>query len=116
MGWDTVDELLAQYHGWKICTEPTLQVKHLKPTGAAYTPSSKYKQGEAFYKMRYGWLLTHIASAKLAVKKRNLFFYLWCIKGYKKAKNKKLAFIVSKEEGEFVRNLRWKKIQERFTF
>jgi len=21
MGWDTVDELLAQYHGWKICTD-----------------------------------------------------------------------------------------------
>ena len=116
MGWDTVDELLAQYHGWKICTDTTLHVKHLKPTGASYSPSSKFKQGEAFYKMRYGWLLTHIASAKLAFKKRSFFFYIWCIMGYKKAKNKKLTFIVSEVEGTYIRNLRWQNIQKRFKF
>src|SRR5690606_11386562 len=36
MGWDTVDELLAQYHGWEILTDETLHVKHLKPTGILY--------------------------------------------------------------------------------
>src|SRR5690606_32964411 len=66
MGWDTVDELLAQYHGWKIRTDTSLHVKHLKPTGKVYSKAAKFKQGEAFYRMRYGFRLTLIASAKLA--------------------------------------------------
>src|SRR5690606_37491864 len=36
IGWDTVDELLAQYHGWQIKTDESLHVKHLKPTGENY--------------------------------------------------------------------------------
>lgn len=114
MGWDTVDELLAQYHGWEIKTDPSLQVKHLKPTGASYSKSSKYKQGEAFYKMRYGKLLTHIAAAKLGVKKRNFSYYLNCIQGYQKAQSKKEAFVVSEEEGRFIRAVRWKGIKRKF--
>ncbi|MGK0235763.1 MAG: glycosyltransferase involved in cell wall biosynthesis, partial [Psychroserpens sp.] len=43
MGWDTVDELLAQYHGWEIYTDESLEVKHLKPTGNAYSKKAKYK-------------------------------------------------------------------------
>ena len=50
MGWDTVDELLAQYHGWKVVTDPSLKVKHLRPTGFTYNKKAKLKQGEAFYK------------------------------------------------------------------
>src|SRR5690606_5275560 len=41
MGWDTIDELLAQYHGWKIKTDPSLHVKHLKPTGKVYSKASR---------------------------------------------------------------------------
>ena len=33
MGWDTLDELLAQYYHWDILVDPALKVKHLKPTG-----------------------------------------------------------------------------------
>lgn len=110
MGWDTVDELLAQYHGWQIITDSSLHVKHLKPTGKAYGISSKYKQGEAFYKMRYGFLLTLIASAKLAFRKRSVKFFLDCIKGYYKAKNRNVEFVVSQKEGVFIRDLRWKNI------
>ncbi len=110
MGWDTVDELLAQYHGWEVKTDPSLHVKHLKPTGATYTKSSKYKQGEAFKKMRYGFLLTLIASAKLALKKRSFTFFYNTIKGFLKAKNE---FIVTKEEGIFIRNLRWRNIKKK---
>lgn len=113
MGWDTVDELLAQYYGWKVKTDTSLHVKHLKPTGKVYTKTAKYKQGEAFYKMRYGFCLTLIASAKLAFKKNNIPFFVDCMKGYLKAKGKKMDFIVSEKEGEFIRNLRWKKIREK---
>jgi hypothetical protein len=36
MGWDTVDELLSTFYGWKVVTDARLIVKHLKPTGANY--------------------------------------------------------------------------------
>ncbi|MAP80063.1 MAG: glycosyl transferase family 2 [Aequorivita sp.] len=113
MGWDTVDELQAQYHGWKIKTDTSLQVKHLKPTGKVYSKASKHKQGEAFYKMRYGFWLTLIASAKLASKKNSFSFFADTLKGYFKAKNAKLDFIVSEKEGEFIRNLRWQNIRKK---
>jgi len=114
IGWDTVDELLAKYHGWRVVTDPTLHVKHLKPTGKAYTKAAKYKQGEAFYKMRYGIVLSQIASAKLALKKNDFSFYFDCIRGFNKAKKQSLSFIVSKEEGEFIRKLRWEGIKKKF--
>ncbi len=113
MGWDTVDELLAQFHGWKIATDQTLHVKHLKPTGATYTKAAKYKQGEAFYKMRYGWALTQIASIKLAQKKGSIHFYYNCIRGYLKAKQNKTPFLVTEKEGTFIRELRWKNIKKK---
>ena len=113
IGWDTVDELLAQYYGWKIKTDTSLHVKHLKPTGKVYSKTSKYKQGEAFYKMRYGFWLTLIASAKLAFNKNNFQFFMDSMKGYSKAKKKKMEFIVSEKEGEFIRKLRWKNIQKK---
>lgn len=113
IGWDTVDELLAQYHGWKVKTDPSLHVKHLKPTGKVYTRAAKLKQGEAFYKMRYGFWLTVIASAKLASKKQNLSFFWNTMKGFFKAKRTKMEYLVTPAEGIFIRKLRWKKIREK---
>lgn len=113
MGWDTIDELLAKYHGWDVMTNPKLQVKHLKPTGKTYTKAAKYKQGEAFYKMRYGFLLTRIASLKLALKKNSFSYYVHCIQGYNRAKNSNVTPIVSEEEGKFIRKLRWKNIKSK---
>lgn len=113
MGWDTVDELLAQYHGWQVCTDESLHVKHLKPTGKSYSEKAKHKQGEAFYKMRYGFWLSFIASTKLAFAKKSFSFFNNSLQGFYKAKNKKLPFIVSEEEGVFIRNLRWRGIKKK---
>jgi glycosyltransferase involved in cell wall biosynthesis len=113
MGWDTVDELLAKYHGWEVCTDESLHVKHLKPTGANYSKSSKYKQGEAFYNMRYGFLLSCIATAKLAFRKKSLPFFIHTMQGYFKAKTMHLPFIVTKKEGVFIRKLRWEGIKKK---
>ena len=110
MGWDTVDELLARYHGWGICTVESLQVKHLKPTGASYNRASRLKQGQAFKKMRYGFWLTSIASMKLAWKKKSIGYFRNCMQGYFSIKNE---YIVSKEEGKFIRDLRWKNIRKK---
>ena len=113
MGWDTADELLAKYHKWKVTTLDQLHVKHLKPTGNTYTKASKFKQGEAFYSLRYGFLLSLIASLKLSLLKRSPRFFLNCLRGFFRAKRTQKTFLVSKEEGAFIRQLRWKGIKEK---
>jgi glycosyltransferase involved in cell wall biosynthesis len=108
MGWDTVDELLAKYYDWKVLTDESLHVKHLKPTGISYNKASKHLQGEAMYKMRYGFFITFISALKLAFKKRKLILFKNYLAGYFKAKKEKIEFLVSVDEGKFIRNLRWK--------
>lgn len=108
MGWDTVDELLAKYYGWELLTDDSLQVKHLKPTGISYNKASKYLQGEAMYKMRYGFTITLISALKLAYKKRRLDLFRDYMLGYFKAKKNKITYLVTEDEGKFIRNLRWK--------
>lgn len=114
MGWDTIDELLAKYHGWDILTDPTLHVKHLKPTGKSYNKGSKYLQGEAMYKMRYGFWITLISALKLALKKRSFILFKDYMTGYFKAKSNNVDYLVSQEEGQFIRNLRWKGVVRKF--
>ena len=108
MGWDTVDELLAKYYGWELLTDDTLHVKHLKPTGISYNKASKYLQGEAMYKMRYGFTITFISAVKLAYKKRRFDLFKDYLAGYFKAKKNNIDHLVTEDEGKFIRNLRWK--------
>jgi glycosyltransferase involved in cell wall biosynthesis len=107
MGWDTVDELLAKYHGWKVVTIPELKVKHLKPTGANYDKSARYRQGEAFYTLGYGFSITAIASAKLAMKKKKPMLFIDYLSGFFKAKHAKKELLVTAEQARFIRNYRW---------
>lgn len=110
MGWDTVDELLAHYHGWKVKTDETLHVKHLKPTSASYSKASGVTQGNAFRKMRYGFCLSFIAASKLAVKKKSLPFLMNATLGYfKNGKN----YIVTEQEGRYIRKYRWRNIKKK---
>ncbi|WP_456440912.1 glycosyltransferase [Psychroserpens sp.] len=113
IGWDTVDELLAKYHSWNIMTDESLQVKHLKPTGLSYNKNSKYLQGEALYKMRYGVIITLITALKMSLKKRSFTVFNNYMKGYFKAKGSNLEYLVTKDEGTFIRKLRWKGIFEK---
>ena len=113
MGWDTVDELLAKYYGWNILTDSNLRVKHLRPTGGNYNRSARYLQGEAMYKMRYGFWISMISSIKMALNKGNLGLCFSYMKGYVLAKRHKTPFIVTVEEGQFIRKLRWNGIKKR---
>ncbi len=113
MGWDTVDELLCKFYGWKIKTDETLHVKHLKPTGANYNKTARYKQGEAFYTLGYGFWITAIASAKLALRKKKPLLFLDYISGFLKAKSAKKPLLVTEEQAKFIRNYRWKKMKEK---
>jgi glycosyltransferase involved in cell wall biosynthesis len=113
MGWDTVDELLCKFYNWKVVTDESLHVKHLKLTGANYNKTSRYKQGEAFYSLGYGFWITAIASAKLAIKKKKPLLFLDYIKGFWKAKSNKKSLLVTEEQAKFIRNYRLQKMKQK---
>jgi len=110
IGWDTLDEFLARYYGWEIFVDLSLEVKHLKPTGTIYNKSSQQKQGEAFYILGYGFLLTFLASLKLAFKKRKPFLFIDYTIGFFHAMFTKKTRLVTKEQAKFIRKYRWRKI------
>lgn len=113
MGWDTVDELLAQYHGFEIFTDDSLHVKHLRPTGKAYNPKAKLLQGKAMYAMRYGLWISCIASLKMAWKQKNRKAFFANMYGFLLAKKAREPFLVNAKEGRFIRKLRWQGIKQK---
>lgn len=113
MGWDTIDELLAKFYGWELKLDETLKVKHLKPTGANYNKGAKHLQGEAMYKMRYGFKLTLLTALKMGLKKKSFRYFKDYIIGYLKAKKQKPDYLITPEQGKFIRALRWKGVKEK---
>jgi glycosyltransferase involved in cell wall biosynthesis len=113
IGWDTVDELLAQYHGFELYTDESLTVKNLRPVGMAYSKKAKLLQGEAMYRMRYGFWISVIASLKMAAKKRTASVFTDNLKGYFNSKRARIPFLVTVDEGEFIRKLRWQNIRKK---
>jgi glycosyltransferase involved in cell wall biosynthesis len=114
MGWDTVDELLAQYYGWSLEIDSSLKVKHLKPTGTNYGNKSKYLQGESLYSLRYGFILSLLSAIKLSYKKKSLSLFKDYISGYLKASKTKIDFLVTEDQGKFIRQFRWKMMRKKF--
>lgn len=106
-GWDTVDTLLCQYHDFEVKTDTALVVKHLRPTGHGYSTKNYQAKGEALYKMRYGLPIAKLALLKMAWQAKNLTIYVQGIFGYLKAFFKQSPRYVSKQEGKFIRRLRW---------
>jgi glycosyltransferase involved in cell wall biosynthesis len=113
MGWDTVDELLCKFYHWKVVTDASLKVKHLKPTGANYNKTARYKQGEAFYTLGYGFFITLIASAKLALMKKKPLLFIDYIIGYWKAKTANKSLLVTPEQVKFIQKYRLQKMKEK---
>lgn len=113
MGWDTVDELLCKFYNWKVVTDEGLHVKHLKPTGASYNKAARYKQGEAFYTLGYGFTITAIASLKLALRKSKPLLFIDYLNGFWKAKRENKTMLVTPEQAKFVQKYRWKKMKEK---
>ncbi len=116
IGWDTLDELLAQYYQWEILVDDTLKVKHLKPTGLNYSPGAAILQGEATYRMRLGWVLTLIIGLKRGLVTQSFRIFWSYIKGYSIAKKNKIPFTVDKPQGKYLRAYRWSGILRRIKF
>jgi len=110
MGWDTADEFKLRFKRWKIKLITNLSVKHLKPTAASYQDAYFEKQGQVFYALRYGFLLTLIAALKISKQRHQLSRYKVVLKSYQKSKAENLKFLLDREEGQFLRRYRWKQI------
>ncbi len=114
IGWDTVDVLLAQKKGWLIYTDKNLIVKHLKPTGQKYSLHSKILQGESLYKMRFGFILSILSLLKSSLNNYSLSRLFFGLIGYCVSFLKQKPFIVTDEEGVYIRNFRWKVIYNKY--
>ena len=110
VGWDTVDVLLAQFYGWKVQTDKKLHVRHLKPTGNTYATHTNHLQGEALYRIRSGWMLLFLSALKSGFNKKSGGYFVNTVYGYAKAARLKSTPLVTKEQGRFIRKLRWKNI------
>ena len=113
IGWDTVDELIAVYYGWTFKTVAALKVKHLKPTGAHYSPNARYLQGEALYKMRSGFAIAALSALKMALNKKKFIYFFKCMIGYFRAYKTKAKYIVTENQGKFIRRYRWRALKKR---
>ena len=114
IGWDTLDVLLAQKKGWKIYTDKSLVVKHLKPTGDKYSIKSKILQGQSLYIMRFGIVLSILSLVKSSINNCTPSKLLFGSVGYLIALFKQKPFIVTKEEGYFIRKFRWNVIRKKY--
>jgi glycosyltransferase involved in cell wall biosynthesis len=108
VGWDSADEMLAIYHGWHTRTDTRLTVKHFRPTGAETGALKvKVKMGWAWYRMRYGFFVALVSAAKSGLlNKPYLLTGLAGMAGWLQAWLRGDEFIVSPEEGRFIRRYR----------
>ncbi len=113
LGWDTADTFLVRYYGYRMKTLPELKVKHLRPTGSSYESSLAIKQGLAYRNMRYGPMIAFLASLKMAWKKRSIKVIGESLRGYFRAASDSLPYLVTAEEGRFIRKQRWKMIGQK---
>lgn len=113
IGWDTVDELIAVYYGWTFKTVAALKVKHLKPTGAHYSPNARYLQGEALYKIRSGFAIAALSALKMALNKKKFIYFFNCMMGYFRAYKTKAKYIVTENQGKFIRRYRWRALKKK---
>ena len=115
IGWDTADELLARYHGWTVKVDPGLKIKHFRELGTE-TGSVKLriKVGNGMYRLRYGFLITLISAIKAGyLNKPYILTGLGVMWGWLESWFKRDTFIVTKDEGDFIRSFRKKRMLEK---
>lgn len=104
LGWDNIDVMLCKMHGFETVTLQELWVKHLRPTAYKYNSQKAQKLGEYFYNIGLNFPLAAISSAKSSWKNKSVSEFFITMKSFLKQKNPR---VLSQEEIEFIRNLRW---------
>ena len=112
IGWDTVDELLARYHGWEVAVDERLQVRHHRALGTETgSLGVRAKAGQAMYRMRYGLLIALVSAAKAGYLNKPYGLtgvaVFW---GWLRSRLRRETFIVNEDEGRFIRKFRRKRM------
>lgn len=105
LGWDNIDVMLAQKHGFQIQTLPHLWVKHLRPTAHLYHHEKYTKLGQYFKNIGLNFPLAALSSAKVALKDKLPSAWLIIMSNFLKSPH---PTHLSKAEISFIRHLRWK--------
>ncbi|UBB90498.1 glycosyltransferase family 2 protein [Candidatus Kaistella beijingensis] len=107
LGWDNIDVMLAKKNNWETVTIKDLWVKHLRPTAYKYKKQKAEKLGEYFYNIGLNLPLAMISSAKSSLKNKSFFEFFTTIKSFLKQNGERK---LTKEEIQYIRNLRWKQM------
>lgn len=111
LGWDNLDVMLAEMQGFTTQTDKNIWVKHLRPTAFKYKNQKAEKLGEYFYNLGLNFPLAFISSAKSSWKNRSFSELMITMNSFLKQKHNR---VLSSEEMDFIRNLRWKKMWNKF--
>lgn len=111
LGWDNIDVMLCQMHGWETFTQKDIWVKHLRPTAYKYKTQKAEKLGEYFYNIGLNFPLAMISSLKSSVKNRSFSEFFITMKSFLSQKSNR---VLTQEEIKFIRNLRWKEMMSKF--
>lgn len=108
IGWDSADEILLQYHGWKVEVDESLPIKHYRPLGTKTgLVKIQVRIGYSFYRLRYGFWISLISAAKTATRHRPFIVSgLAVMYGYCEAWLRRDKYAVTKEEGAYFRRFR----------
>ena len=107
LGWDNIDVMLAKKKNWETVTIKDLWVKHLRPTAYKYKKQKAEKLGEYFYNIGLNLPLAIISSAKSSLKNKSFSEFFTTIKSFLKQNGERK---LTKEEIQYIRNLRWKQM------
>ena len=107
LGWDNIDVMLAKKNNWETVTIKDLWVKHLRPTAYKYKKQKAEKLGEYFHNIGLNLPLALISSAKSSLKNKSFLEFFTTIKSFLKQNGERK---LTKEEIQYIRNLRWKQM------
>lgn len=111
LGWDNIDVMLAQKHGWEVVTVKDLWVKHLRPTAYKYKNQKAEKLGEYFYNIGLNWPLAAVSSLKSSLKNKSLKEFFITMSAFLRQKSRR---VLTSEEISYIRGLRWKNMFSKF--
>ncbi|AZI20720.1 glycosyltransferase family 2 protein [Chryseobacterium taklimakanense] len=111
LGWDNIDVMLAQKHGWEVVTVKALWVKHLRPTAYKYKNQKAEKLGEYFYNIGLNLPLAAVSSLKSSLKNKSLKEFFITMNAFLRQNSGR---VLTSEEISYIRGLRWKNIFSKF--
>lgn len=111
LGWDNIDVMLAQKHGWEVVTVKALWVKHLRPTAYKYKNQKAEKLGEYFYNIGLNLPLAAVSSLKSSLKNKSLKEFFITMNAFLRQNSGR---VLTSEEISYIRGLRWKNMFSKF--